>query len=244
MRAVSGVFATVPLAAATASQSASPVTASTVASPLPPTRRLASAQSAGVMTTAGVWLYQRSSPMPVTVNSLPVIETVSPSRAPRSSAAPADSPISPSDIGASARSGVSLAWAASGARPKSATPARSSVPLTDARDCTIPMGVTDATPSACCHARTASSSRVEVAKLGDPFSGCCSTKRSPGRCSTAEMFCAASPPVSPDKNPTSRVMRATTAPMSRKRPRANRSSLQATNTMNLSRSRLLRELPF
>lgn len=57
----------------------------------------------------------------------------------------------------------------------------------------------------------------------------------------AGTFCAASPPVRPARKPTSRVINATTDPMSTNLPRANRRSRQATNTMVPSRLRLARQ---
>lgn len=51
----------------------------------------------------------------------------------------------------------------------------------------------------------------------------------------AGTFCAASTPVRPVRKPTSRVINATTDPMSTNLPRANRRSRQATNTMVPSR---------
>lgn len=98
----------------------------------------------------------------------------------------------------------------------------------------MPIGVTAVTPAVPRQAATVASSSEDWENDGCPESGWASTRRSPGRPSTADTSCAASPPVRPARNPTSRVIRATTAPMSTNLPRANRRSRQATNTMDPS----------
>lgn len=71
--------------------------------------------------------------------------------------------------------------------------------------------------------------RAPVKDTGCPAAGAAKARWSAGSAVTAEVFSSASPAVSPDSSPTSRVISTTTAPIRANRPLANRRSLHATN---------------
>ncbi len=111
-----------------------------------------------------------------------------------------------------------------------------------ARPCTMPTGTTRSTPADVCQPTRASRPISDSPNDGCPSDGCCSTSRSPAGRARRRRSATPTRRSARRGNPTSRVMRATTEPMSTKRPRANRRSRQATNTVVSSRSWTLHDL--
>ncbi len=95
----------------------------------------------------------------------------------------------------------------------------------------MPSGSADVTPGTRAQPSHCSGVTRESAKDGcRPSAGAENTRRSAGRPVIAETFCRPRPAVRPDSRPTSTVIRTMTVPIRANRPRANRRSLQATNT--------------
>lgn len=171
--------------------------------------------------TTGVWLYESSPATAVTFRSRPASETVSPAAAPRSLAAPFDStaPCGPGATGARPESGRTA-----NSETAAVCPPASALPVPMATGCAL------FTPGRAAHVCQALSGGWEPVKEADcPEGGAAKARWSADSPVTAEVLSLASPAVSPDSSPTSRVMSTMTVPIRANRPRANLRSLHATN---------------